>query len=334
MYESVVYRVASRFLYGGPLRDVSKLRYQAVFLIGAGGSGKGFVGMKWMKYMPGAPSEGSSSPELLKRKLTEQERGFSNLNFEKAVAELGRKGIRIEMLDASTAKIPFRIFQFNEDGSATQIQPQDWDSLLPPDVSKQIHGLTEVVFSTPVYELPSYWRQVNPDIYKEELAGYVEQTPGYVHTMSLDMSKAYFEAAVETGDPLFVDGTGSDLSRTGDQMASAKKHGYRISLVYVLVPLVVNQIRNALRPRKVDPGIIAGQWHKIQKNFHSLRTMADKSKVVINRNDTADIGQYKRNKEEVDLFVREKTNGRCQDLYDLIAEQNPSEINEWGDYLR
>ena len=317
-----------------PLTDVSKLRHQAVFLIGAGGSGKGFVGNRWMKYMPGAPPEGSLDKDLLKRKLTEQERGFTNLNFAKAVENLGRKGIKIELLDASKAKVPFRVFQFNEDGSSTQVQPADWDQLLPPDVAKQIHGLTEVVFSTPVYELPSYWRQVNPDIYKEELAGYIEKAPGYVHNMSSDMAKAYFEAAVETGDPLFVDGTGVDAKKTGDQMVLAKKSGYRISLVYVLVPLVVNQIRNALRPRKVDPGIIASQWHRIQKNFHELRTLADKSKVVINRDDEADIKQYSQNKDEVDTFVREKTNGRCQDLYDLISEQNHSEISEWGTYLR
>lgn len=53
------HRIAYRYLLtAGALTDVSKLRYQAVFLMGAGGSGKSYVGQRWMKYMPGGGATG------------------------------------------------------------------------------------------------------------------------------------------------------------------------------------------------------------------------------------------------------------------------------------
>ena len=87
-----------RTFLAAPLEDVTKLRWQAVFLMGAGGSGKGFVGRKWLKYMPGAPSTGldyndPKHKELLKKEMTEAERGQTNLDFNKVLMNLKAQGI-------------------------------------------------------------------------------------------------------------------------------------------------------------------------------------------------------------------------------------------------
>ena len=318
----------------GPLTDVSKLMYQAVFLMGAGGSGKGRIGNRWMKYMPGAPP-GGIPPEQLKEKMkekaTEAQRGLSNLNFESTVKKLKERGFQIELLDGS-ASIPFRLYSYDSRGAQQVIDPSKYKESLPSAVYQQVTGLESVIFSTPVHELPSYWRQVNPDVYKEELAGYLKEEPGYTHEMSSEMSKAYFDSALETGDPVFIDGTGSNPTKMLSQMKAAKDAGYRTSIVLVLVPLTVNHIRNATRPRNVSPNEITRQWNLIVNSYAQIRGQADKAKVVINRNDAVDIASYEKNAEKINNFVSQKTS--YGSLYELISAEAPNELSEWGPVLK
>lgn len=331
-------RVAFRALVAAPLEDVSKLRWQAVFLMGAGGSGKGFVGRKWMKYMPGAPSTGldfndPKHKDLLKKELSEAERGQTNLDFNKALAALKGQGIEIKpVVGGRAGEIPFKVYDYDEKGAAREIPEKEWADTLPASVYRQVQGLKSVVFKAPVHEVPSFWRQVNPDLYKEELAGYLEKAPGYVHEMSSAMAKSYFEAALETGDPLFVDGTGSNLAKMAAQIEKAKKAGYKTSVVFVSVPLTVNQIRNATRSRNVGADIVTNQWRKIRDNFVELRSVADKAKVVINRNDKVDVVKYVNSTAKVENHVRKTS--KYDSLYDLIKKESSSEISDWGKMLK
>lgn len=326
-----------RFRHAAALEDVSKLRGQAVFLMGAGGSGKGFVGRRWMKYLPGAPSGGidfdnAEHEKLLKRKLTDAERGLSNLNFEKAQQDLKKSGIRLEPVGKDQGKIRFRLYDYGPEGEEIYIPEDQWKERLPAEVYQQIEGMQEVLFTTPVHEIPSFWRQVNPDLYKEELAGYMKTEPGYVHEMSSEMSKAYFSAILESGDPLFVDGTGSNLKKMAGLMDEAKKYGYRVSLVFVFVPLTVNQIRNATRARNVNPNIVTKQWKAITSVYSQLRSKADVSKVIINRNDPHDAATYKARGPEINEFIAKNT--VYDNLFELIEDKAPSELGDWGRLLQ
>lgn len=328
--------MTSRRRFAGKLTDVSKLRYQAVFLMGAGGSGKGYVGYKWLKYMPGGSPTGASRAhfnELVEESATEQERGLTNLNFEKVKDRIEQTyGFRIDVTDTGDARIPFRLYDYDAQGRQREISPDEWETDLPPKIYKDVQGLSDLVFNAPVHELPSYWRQANPDLYKEEIRGYREKQPGYVHEMSSEASKAYFEAAVESGDPLFVDGTGANAKKLAYQMKRVKENGYRISLVLVLVPLTVNHIRNATRARNVNPTIVSKQWHKIKANYVALKSMADSAKVIINRNDPSDIKRYKKHADKINNFVRRTTNH--DSLYDLIQAEQPGELKQWGRLLQ
>lgn len=336
---SPVQRIAARFVIpkiAGPLTDVSKLRYQAVFLMGAGGSGKGYASHKWLKYMPGGGMSGAAREkweEKVQEKMTEAERGLTNLEFEKASKRLEQQGILIEPVEGGGAKMPFRLYTYDKQNRERLIPPERWEAELPPSIYKDVEGLEELIFSAPVHELPSYWRQINPDIYKEEISGYMEELPGYVHEMSSEMSKAYFEAAAETGDPLFVDGTGANAKKMVRQMAALKEAGYKVSLVLIFVPLTVNHIRNATRSRNVPPRIVTGQWHTIRKNYVALKGMADVSKVVINRNDRHDAKVYNNNAEKIDRFIRKGYGGEHEGLRDLILDESPTEVPEWDRML-
>lgn len=343
--KTAIERVAARYYwrkYAGPLTDVSHLRYQAVFLMGAGGSGKGYASHQWLKYMPGGGMSGAARKEWsekTKEKMTEEERSLSNLTFENVVKGLEAQGIRVELVEGGTsAKIPFRLYTYDDKGREQLLDPKKWDRELPPEVRDRVvtmaGRLTEIVFKAPVHELPSYWRQVNPDIYKEEIAGYLESQPGYVHEMSSEMSKAYFEAAIETGDPLFMDGTGANAKKLLGQFKKVKERGYKVALVLVFVPLTVNHIRNATRARKVSPRVVSLMWKKITANFSQLRGVADKAKVVINRNDQADARRWAKHHEEIDAFIRKGYGGQYSGLKELIQAESPSEMAEWTKHLR
>lgn len=319
----------------GALTDVSRLRFQAVFLMGAGGSGKGFASIRWMKYMPGGGQEYSQAQmekNLTRTDYTEQERGLSNLSFEKAIARIRESyGIEVEA-DGKSARIPFRLYDYGPQGKR-EIPVSEWKSL-PPDVFEKVKGLSDVVFATPKHELPTYWRQVNPDLYKEELAGYKAEQPGFVHEMSSDMSKAYFETALESGDPLFVDGTGAQFNKMAFQIDAAKKAGYKVSLVLVWVPLTINQIRNAVRTRNVNPMMITAQWKAITANFAKLRSLVDKSKAIDNRNDASDLSWWEKKHEFINNFIKHETSGVYPDLFSLIKGEVPGEISQYGKFLQ
>lgn len=329
-------RVALRHVTAkGSLEDVSKLRFQAVFLMGAGGSGKGFVGRKWMKYMPGGGSKGidfNKQPELANRRLTEMERGQSNITFEKAQKALKDKyNIRVTPVPGGAA-IPFVLHTYDGDGHEMVLSEKDWKKELPAGVYDQVMGLKEVVFGAPKHEIPSFWRQVDPDLYKKELAGYSDKQPGYVHEMSSAMAKAYYEAILETGDPLFVDGTGTNVKKMANFLKEAKAAGYKTSLIFVAVPLTVNQIRNATRSRNVNPNIVTFQWKRIPEVYDAIKGIADKAKVIVNRLDKMDRGSFRAHADEVDGFIAKNTS--FDSLYELIKKEAPNELREWGKVLK
>jgi predicted kinase len=147
------------------------------------------------------------------------------------------------------------------------------------------------------------------------------------------MSKAYFQAAAETGDPLVVDITGANYRKMDKWMTLCKQKGYNVSLVLVIVPLTVNQIRNGKRARKVNPMEVVKQWKKIKNNFTTLRSkgLADKTKVIVNRNDAADIKAYKKHKDVIEAHIR--NNSKYNSLYELIQEEQPKELTFWGRYI-
>lgn len=313
------------------LRDVSKLRYQAVFLMGAGGSGKGFIGKKlWLKYMPGGGSHPQVSSRAFAQELSEQERSLSNLEFESLVETLKKQGIRVEPVEGGL-RMPFKLYQYGP-GGMTYLDPKTWEKDLPPAIFDKVKGLTSVVFSAPKAELPSYWRQIDPDLYKKELAGYMDEQPGYVHEMSSEMAKAYLEAAVVTGDPLLVDGTGQNPVKMAGQMKACQDAGYRVSLVFVYTDLTTNQIRNSTRDRKVNPNEIVKQWGKIQESYNTLKSLADKAKVIINNNPEVDAKVYRANQEAINSFIQQNT--KYDSLFELIEDVRPQELSNWGNVIR
>lgn len=310
------------FKNAGPLTDVSHLRGQAVFMMGAPGSGKGFVSKRlYLKYMPGGGVGGTLEEDMFKRELTEKERGLSNINFEEAKSRIKNYGFEIRYNEGGdSATLPFHIHDLETEDF---IPKSRWEEEVDPIVLREIRGLEEVVFSTPKHELPTYWRVVDPDMYKEELSGYMETKPGYVHEMSSEMSKAYFEAAVETGDPLIVDGTGAKAKKYIDQMVYVASKGYKITIVWVYVPLVANLIRNATRTRVVNSNTVTYMWGKMPETWSKVQSIVQKKKIF-NTFDPSlsgdDAKRYLAKKDIVDGYIQEHTG--YPDLLTYLLQSN------------
>jgi hypothetical protein len=175
---------------------------------------------------------------------------------------------------------------------------------------------------------------VNPDLYKEELAGYVEKQPGLVHEMSSEMSKAYFEGILGTGDPLMVDGTGANIRKMAAWIQRAQEAGYKVSLVYVYVPLTISMIRNATRERNVAIPSLIEQFFAISKNYAKLRTMVEKAHFIDNRNDPSDIKRYQEEAGKINSFVNDSSGGKYQNLFELIQDVAPNELKDYGWLLK
>ena len=312
----------------GPLTDVRHLRFQAIFMMGAPGSGKGSTIQKYYtKYMPdqnGGIAKYQDKKlweEKTKVKMTEQERGLTNLKFEEVKEKIEKLyGFKIE-LDGSNARIPFRLYDYDEETSQERLIPESEWSDLPDDIKDEVMGLKEVVFNTPVHELPTYWRVVDPDQYKKELHGYMEKEPGYVHEMSSEMSKAYFEAAVKTGDPLIVDGTGGKAAKYLQQIETARKNGYKITLIWVYVPLVANIIRNSTRKRVVNTNEVTRLFKKMPQTWKAVSSQVDKAKIETSFTENGfDKKNYLANKDKINNFISQHTDGEFNTVYEYLTK--------------
>lgn len=312
----------------GPLSNPSHLRYQAIFMMGTAGSGKTFVAEnKYLKYMPGGGADGVTErkrlEKMLERRLPDAERSLSNISFEKSVQSLKRKGIEIELVDPTRARIPFRLYTYGERGQV-ELQRRDWESELPADIYREVKGLEDVIFSSPIGEVPSYWRQVNPDVFKEELAGYDEDNPGFVHQMSSEMTTAYLEASLETGDPVLVDGTGRNMEKMQKQLELAKDYGYNTSLIWVYVPLPIALLRNATRDRNVAPDTVTQMAPKIRGNYARLSSLADQAHVIDNQAIKYDQSLWEKHGPKVDAFHLKNTG---LNFYNYVKEVSPRELD-------
>jgi predicted kinase len=314
----------------GELTSPSKLRHQAIFMVGTGGSGKSFVAnKKYLKYLPKGVSD--------RQTASEEERNLSQINFSKIEEALKKLGVTVS--ESSKASIPFVLT--NEYGVV--IPRELWESRLPPATFEKVKKLENIVFSSPKHEVPSFFRQVNPDVYKEELEGYDENRPELVHEMSSTMSKAYFESVLDTGDPFIVDGTGVNFNKTALWMKRALESGYRITFLYVRVPLVISLIRNSLRARKVNPKVLLNQFRELEINipkYVQFLKSFPKKKTKISIVDTSnpnDVKNFMGNCKQINSFFAETTD--YSSLSEFLKGELPEALNasingvKWGKIL-
>ena len=356
-----------------PLRSQKDLRYQAIFSIGAPGSGKSFVLNKWLKWAPGASGAPEAmSPETTRaleegqdlskfspktqqevqrlKSLSTEDFGLSPLDLRKIKSQLKQYSIEVMFDQDHKAYMPFKLVDtITED----EIPRSQWEKhpLIGPmyDKLKDI-GILDVqqLVQRGSSEVPSYFSQINPDAVKPGIPGFDPKNPGLVHTLSSSISKAAFLARVETGDPIIVDGTGASFDKVANFMKLCRQKGYKVTLVWARVPLIVNHIRNATRHRSLPPALVTSQYRKIEDNFPKFKQIADRSVVVNNRSekinergqlelDAFDIAQYQKHRTRVDALYQRMG---FDSFYDYVTtpgidgyQQFQKELPEWESVL-
>lgn len=133
------------------------------------------------------------------------------------------------------------------------------------------------------------FKDIDPDKIKKLHKDYDPNEPGKgdVHKWSKAEANAQFvkivteEDSEKAGRPVIVDGTGRNWAGIAEKMELAKENGYRTFLVYIYVPKEISIFRNRNRERFVPESAIEEQSRNIATSYKKLKSVADKSKVII-----------------------------------------------------
>lgn len=127
------------------------------------------------------------------------------------------------------------------------------------------------------------FKEVDPDEIKKSHPDYDPENPFELHAWSKSLAQAQLDDIITdgSGSPVVVDGTGRNFLKVGKNIKLAERNGYRTYLVYAYVPLEISIWRNRNRERFVPETIIMEQSSKISSSYKRLRSLVDKSKVII-----------------------------------------------------
>lgn len=124
---------------------------------------------------------------------------------------------------------------------------------------------------------------IDPDEYSAGLPGYDPKRPELVHAEGAKLAEADWQRAIAAKDRhIIFDGTGTKAEKLVRRMKEAKAAGYRVKLLYVVVPLEVSITRNLARDRTVPESLIREKAAQINETFETVRPHADEIEVVDN----------------------------------------------------
>tara|TARA_R110001592_G_scaffold285856_2_gene554414 strand:- start:4789 stop:5400 length:612 start_codon:yes stop_codon:yes gene_type:complete len=112
----------------------------------------------------------------------------------------------------------------------------------------------------------------------------------------IDPIRAKAKATTKIGMDMYMNGrlglifdtTSANDSKIKDYKKQLDAIGYESKMVYVQTSLKNAQDRNANRPRKVPPKIVASDWNKSNANAIKLQKMFGKDFIKIENDDTLD----------------------------------------------
>lgn len=126
------------------------------------------------------------------------------------------------------------------------------------------------------------WVVVDPDEIKKEQPSYDPKKPEVFHEWSKAVAKARTAAAVEAGQNLIIDGTGTNVEKMYKQIKELQKAGYHVELLYVRVSLETSLRRNAARERVVPQHVIMEKFETITEAYEILNSVVNKATIIDN----------------------------------------------------
>ncbi|CDN39584.1 hypothetical protein ABB10_07800 [Bacillus thuringiensis] len=145
------------------------------------------------------------------------------------------------------------------------------------DIYEFCNTLNTVVVQGETHRLAEYADLLTKN-YDETNTAMVKLT----HILSKTLSKEAYESAINRNNSFVYDTTGGNTERMKREMLEAKKHGFKVVLVYVFAPLEVCLERNAKRDRSVPEDVVRAIWNEVQESWNQLKYLPiiDKTKEV------------------------------------------------------
>ena len=126
-------------------------------------------------------------------------------------------------------------------------------------------------------------KMIDCDSIKESHANYDPKDPQALHAWSKTVAQAQFDATLSLGlQNVVYDTTGTNAPRMSRLMMKTARMGFKVSLVFVTVPLSVSIERNANRPRVVPQEVIMAKAQQVTEVFHQIKNLAHSVQVIDN----------------------------------------------------
>ena len=122
---------------------------------------------------------------------------------------------------------------------------------------------------------------IDPDKIKEGFVGYNPLESSVFHAESQKIAEKQFKLAILGEEDFVLDGTGTNAEKLIRRITEAKSCGFKINLIYVVVPLKISLERNRNRQRVVPVQIVVEKYQDIRYAFDAVAPHAD-SVLVIN----------------------------------------------------
>jgi predicted kinase len=130
-----------------------------------------------------------------------------------------------------------------------------------------------------------HYSVIDPDIIMQSHPDYDPRHPGEFYRWAKQRSESMLNHALrnETGRWVYV-GTGANIVTLLGRFAMAKRHNFRIGLIYVYCSLETALERNALRERRIPDSVICEKARHIEANYLRARSFVDFSQQVDTNN--------------------------------------------------
>lgn len=123
---------------------------------------------------------------------------------------------------------------------------------------------------------------IDCDKIKEEKSDFDPKNPGVYHEWSKKEANLRKAVAINKGENLILDTTGTNVERMFKEVRTLQAAGYSVTILYVRVKLQTAIERNANRARVVPESIIREKFETISEAFEIMSSVADKVTVINN----------------------------------------------------
>ncbi len=123
---------------------------------------------------------------------------------------------------------------------------------------------------------------IDPDEIKKEHPNYDPNQPELTHEWSQQETMKRLAEAIENGQNLIIDGTGTNVEKMVYRIKHLQKNGYRVEVVYVKVTLETALHRNANRERKVPETVVREKAEHIDTAYEIIFKYANDTTVIEN----------------------------------------------------